>query len=108
MARSNTGSASNYFTTSSPLASGTNTLTIACWFRADSLTIDSNAIAISNAAGSLYASLLFDGNNSYGLGDNVIVYDNDGLSARTATTGTIGSTGTWNHIAGVSLRPRRA
>ena len=100
MARSNTGSTSNYYTAPVPVAAGSNQHTVACWFRADSITVSSNLVVITDASGSFYTALQFDGSNSSGLGDNRVILDGGG-TVIASTTATIGATGTWNHCAGV-------
>lgn len=95
MARSNTGSTSNWLggafapVTALPL-------TISCWFNAANVTSTQSLVNIDTGGGDNYVSLGIDGNNEYSLADQVII-DPSGASTNAVGSGSTYIAGQWNH-----------
>lgn len=100
MARSNTGSTSNYMLNGSAALTGLP-ITMACWANLANLTHTANLVAIiDESAGANYFSLLADGNNEYGGTDNAVVCDvGTGIFAKSTGTYTASA---WHHFAATS------
>lgn len=99
MARSNTGSTSNWFENASA-AVAAYPATLACWFNAANVTSTQNLISITNAGGSSYLSLVIDGNNEYSFNDQVVA-DAGGSGSAQAHSGSTYTANTWNHACAV-------
>lgn len=100
MARSNTANVANYIQEgSTPITA--NPVSMSCWFNANNLTVSSVLMAISNAGATAYHALVFDGANAYGLGDDRVIIDSDGV-AFAASASAIGSAGVWNQMGFVA------
>jgi hypothetical protein len=105
MARSNTGSTSNRFSTTDlslgvPAAAP---LTIASWFNPANLTTNQNLVFIVSGGGNDYFGLIFDGANANGKGDNVLLAEcqQAGVGTADGVSGTGGTAGSWMHCAAV-------
>lgn len=97
MARTNTGSTSNYITATPPAV--TSPLTMACWFYPANLTATMNLLNLTDGSG-IYYVLAFDGANAYGAGDNKIVAEENG-SGIAASTIAVDVANTWHHACSV-------
>lgn len=97
MARSNTGSTSNYLTYSKPVLTS-YPCTLSCWFKAGSATVTSDLFGFPSS-GSYYMYMIFDGGNSYGEGAGAIIADAGGGVAGAVgyTTTTITDVTKWHH-----------
>lgn len=100
MARTNTGSTSNYITAVPPTLP--LPLTLACWFRPADLTSNQNLLALLNGTTTEYSVLTFDGANANGQGDNVVLAISGSGSEAFGVSGVYrGPTGQWIHCAAV-------
>lgn len=101
MARSNTGSTSNRFTTATASVAAAP-LTISCWFNPVNLTSSQNLCYITNAGFTQYWGLTFDGANANAQGDNVVLADANGSTGNWfGVSPTGGTANAWNHAAAV-------
>lgn len=96
MARSNTGSTSNYFTNASTPVTGVP-CTIASWFNVANVTTFFNLVALTDAGGNAYATLALAGDVG---GDPVQAIQSD-FGEVTASTSAGFSASTWQHACGV-------
>lgn len=94
MARTNTGSASNFITGTPPTLSGA--ISMACWFKPANLTTTNNLVTVGNSGDSTYIALVFDGSNAYATGDNRVLVDGAGAAVASISTA-IQETNVWHH-----------
>lgn len=100
MARNNNGTSTNYFQQGLTVTNGRplgTPQTVSVWFRAGATGSTSN-LAFLVQSGGAYFGVLFDGGNAYGLGAGKCIVDNGTINPATSTT--IASTTTWNHVCG--------
>lgn len=97
MARSNTGSTSNWLEVAGAVVtSGTPPFTMACWFNVANVTATHNLIGMTSGGGQ-YHTMLAEGTAG---GDPVQVISQDGSGEAIATTAAF-SANVWSHAAGV-------
>lgn len=96
MARTNTGSSSNYLSASTPVLTALP-VTMACWFKAGSTSVGSNLMGLYSATNYLY--LVFDGANGYSLGAGRIIGDPGESSATPCGSSVAISNLNWHHCA---------
>lgn len=105
MARSNTGSTSNWMSTAtSPITVDSTPHTISCWFYPANLTATMNLVVIGDDAAAVdYSVLVFDGANALGLGDDVVrMSSSTSANNKSAvSTAAVSAVNTWNHAAGI-------
>lgn len=100
MARSNTGSTSNWLSNASAPVTG-YPCSLALWFYAANITSTQSLLNIDDGTGNNYISLGIDGNNEYGFSDQVILDPSSSVSFA-AGSGSTYSANAWNHAAGVA------
>jgi hypothetical protein len=100
MARTNTGSSSNYFgiALGRTVAAGAPQ-SVACWFRPNALATLSNLAFLADSGGS-YFGVAYDGTNNYGNGAQKVVLDQGGANIQVGSSTTVSSTTVWQHACG--------
>lgn len=103
MARSNSGNTANRLgAADSPITA--LPCTISCWFNPTNLTTNSNLVflRLNTGASSPYIGLIYDGANSNGAGDNVVIATTGNVGTEVLAASSAGGTaGQWMHCAGV-------
>lgn len=98
MARSNTGSASNWLSNAAA-ARAALPMTLVTWARLANVTHTASLLNITNGAGDQYVSLTADGANEYGGGAGRIIADPAGTNVGVSTAAYTANT--WFHAAAV-------